>query len=179
MNSISLRRKGKVHVKPGSGGATIEHLAMVRKEAEHPGFVLSERLSEQLRSLSAEQLAQFLRSLLRDLRALAGAHRAHEPLYPGFPQQVLGLSEAQLYLNAISHYLTLRRLPRDEDARPPLLRGKATRESLAKPDLHTLFDLHVRARGMRVESPESADTVFSVSQGITPFEVDRIRAQFL
>lgn len=136
MNSIYLRRRGKVYVKPGSGGATVGQLAVVQKEAEHLGFVLSERLGEQLRSLSAEQLAQFLRSLLRDLRATTGAHRTHEPLYPGFPQQVLGLSEAQLYLNAISHYLTLRRLPPDENVRPPLLHGKSPREV----DLGTLED---------------------------------------
>ena len=136
MNSIYLRRRGKVHVKLGAGSATIEQLAVVQKEAEHLGFVLSERLSGQLRSLSAEQLAQFLRSLLRDLRALTGAHRTHEPLYPGFPQQVLGLSEAQLYLNAVSHYLTLQRLPREENDRPPLLHGKAPREI----DLGTLED---------------------------------------
>ena len=51
--------------------------------------------------------------------------------------------------------------------------------SLVKTDLHTLFSLHARARGEVVQSAHEAQTVFSVRQGITPFDVDRIRAEFL
>ncbi|MCW1244531.1 TerD family protein [Pseudomonas sp. SAICEU22] len=48
-----------------------------------------------------------------------------------------------------------------------------------RPDLETLFDLHVRARGERVASPEQAQAVFSPHQGVTPFDTDLIRAAFL
>jgi hypothetical protein len=48
-----------------------------------------------------------------------------------------------------------------------------------RPDLETLFDLHVRARGERVASPEQAQAVFSPHQGVTPFDTDLIRAEFL
>lgn len=51
--------------------------------------------------------------------------------------------------------------------------------SLVKPDLHTLFMLHARARGQVVAQADAADTVFGVHQGITPFALDRIRAEFL
>lgn len=51
--------------------------------------------------------------------------------------------------------------------------------SIAKPDLHTLFALHVRARGTMGASPADAETVFSPEAGITPMDVDRIRAEFL
>lgn len=51
--------------------------------------------------------------------------------------------------------------------------------SIAKPDLHTLFALHIRARGSQAASPEVAETVFSPEAGITPMDVDRIRADFL
>lgn len=127
MNDIYLRRRGKVYVKPGDGGATIEHLAVVQKEAEQFGFVLSEPLIARLGSLSVDQLSQFLRTLIADLRAMTGAHRPHRPLYPGFPEQVLRLSDAQLYLNAIWHYIALRRLPDETGQRRPLLHGKAPR----------------------------------------------------
>ncbi|SEK15658.1 MULTISPECIES: TerD family protein [unclassified Variovorax] len=55
---------------------------------------------------------------------------------------------------------------------------------LARPDLHTLFTLHARARarGTLVEEaggPGEGDTVFGVHQGITPFDMDRIRADFM
>jgi hypothetical protein len=51
--------------------------------------------------------------------------------------------------------------------------------SIAKPDLHTLFSLHIRARGSRATSQDVADTVFSTTAGVTPMDVDRIRAEFL
>ncbi len=50
---------------------------------------------------------------------------------------------------------------------------------LTRPDLYTLFALHVQARGQQVEAAGEADTVFGVHQGITPFDLDRIRAEFM
>jgi hypothetical protein len=54
-----------------------------------------------------------------------------------------------------------------------------TLAQLRKPDLHTLFDLHIRARGQQAASLTEADTVFAVEQGITPFDLDHIKADFL
>ncbi|CAB5723447.1 Uncharacterised protein [Delftia tsuruhatensis] len=48
-----------------------------------------------------------------------------------------------------------------------------------RPDLETLFDLHARARGERVDEAGQAQTVFAPHQGVTPLEVDVIRARFL
>lgn len=50
---------------------------------------------------------------------------------------------------------------------------------LRKPTLHRLFALHTKARGTRVESPADADTVFSVKEGVTPFDSNRITAEYL
>jgi hypothetical protein len=50
---------------------------------------------------------------------------------------------------------------------------------LRKTDLHTLFGLHVRARGEEVPNGEAADSVFAVDRGVTPFDLDRIAAEFM
>jgi len=50
---------------------------------------------------------------------------------------------------------------------------------LSKTDLRTLFDLHVRARGKSVATPDQAETVFAVDKGVTPFDLDRISADFM
>ncbi|WP_425615741.1 TerD family protein [Anatilimnocola sp. NA78] len=50
---------------------------------------------------------------------------------------------------------------------------------LVKPNLHALLSLHAQARGQLVTDAAEADTVFSVEQGITPFDFDRIAADFL
>jgi hypothetical protein len=49
---------------------------------------------------------------------------------------------------------------------------------LKKPSLYDLFVLHAAARGERVNSPEEADTVFSVEAG-TPFRQEEITSQYL
>lgn len=54
-----------------------------------------------------------------------------------------------------------------------------TLAQLRKPDLHTLFDLHIRARGHHAANLREADTVFAVEHGITPFDLDHIKADFL
>lgn len=54
-----------------------------------------------------------------------------------------------------------------------------TLAELRKPDLHTLFDLHIRARGQQTANLADADTVFATDQGITPFDLDQINADFL
>jgi hypothetical protein len=50
---------------------------------------------------------------------------------------------------------------------------------LRKTDLYTLFALHVRARGSEVPTANAAKTVFAVDRGVTPFDLDRIAADFL
>jgi hypothetical protein len=50
---------------------------------------------------------------------------------------------------------------------------------LVKPDLHTLFGLHIAARGQPAASPDEADSLFAVDRGVTPFDVARIAAEYL
>jgi hypothetical protein len=59
--------------------------------------------------------------------------------------------------------------------------GKAI-TGLIKPTLYDLFDMHAEARGTGRcgESTRSeADTVFSLHEGITPFDADRIMSEFM
>jgi hypothetical protein len=56
--------------------------------------------------------------------------------------------------------------------------GKAF-TNLVKPNLYDLFTLHVAARGTLTDNIETADNVFSVEKGITPFDIEIIMAEFL
>lgn len=48
-----------------------------------------------------------------------------------------------------------------------------------KPNLYQLFEMHAKARGVITENKENADTVFSISGGITPFDVNIINSKYL
>ena len=59
------------------------------------------------------------------------------------------------------------------------LMGKSIAE-LVKPNLYDLFELHFEARGEElVDDPKDADTVFSLTEGITPFDIETIMGQYL
>jgi hypothetical protein len=49
---------------------------------------------------------------------------------------------------------------------------------LNRPNLHDLFSMHADARGKR-SAREDADTVFSLHDGVTPFDTDKILSEFL
>jgi hypothetical protein len=52
--------------------------------------------------------------------------------------------------------------------------------TMNKVDLHDLFSMHVQGRGGKlVDKREEADTIFSVEEGVTPFDVDKIMAEYL
>lgn len=111
MNSIYLRRRHRVYVKEGADRVPETHLAALQKNVEALGFVLSQPLMERVQTLSAERLSSFYKAFIKDLREMTGSHREFKPMYPNFPDQVMEMSAARLYLNAILHYLT-NELPR-------------------------------------------------------------------
>ncbi|SFR88368.1 Stress response protein SCP2 [Mitsuaria sp. PDC51] len=127
MHAIFVRRRSKLHVAAGEGAATSTQLATLQKELTGLGYVMSEALSARLATLDASRLASVSRDLLRELHQLTGAHQAHRPFYPGFPDQVMAASDAELFLNAIHHYLTHSRLPDDEPRREAALEGQRPR----------------------------------------------------
>ena len=51
--------------------------------------------------------------------------------------------------------------------------------NMSKPNLYDLIDLHIRARGLRVDNKEDADVIFDVSDGITPFDLDVFMSEYL
>lgn len=51
--------------------------------------------------------------------------------------------------------------------------------NIVKPNLYDLFGLHGKARGRLVSEKDEAETVFSLEEEITPFEIEQILAEFL
>ena len=123
INTVYLRRANKLIVNQGQGPELLPatYLATAMKNIEHLGYMFSHQLMRAVRTLSREQFEAFYHQLVSDLRVLTGAHVDYKPMYPGFPMQVMEQDDAELYLNAMYHYLTLD-LPVYGDAdRPPLL----------------------------------------------------------
>ena len=106
--TIYLRRRHKITL-PRSEAAEplpLDFVAGAAKNFEALGFALSQPLIEALRTLSREQFVDLYKRLIHDLRKIKGAHHTFKPMYPNFPAQVMEMSEAHLYFNAIVHYWT-------------------------------------------------------------------------
>jgi hypothetical protein len=113
MNALYLRRRSKVMLPEGAGATPLNVIASLQKNIESLGFLLAEDVVEGLKRMSPIQVDAFYQRLVKDLRAMVGAHRPFKPMYPNFPAQVMEMTEAELYFNAILHYWTLK-LPETE-----------------------------------------------------------------
>lgn len=120
-NVIYLRRNRKVIVQPGRHVLPDKYMATALKNIEYLGFTFSRPLMEVLRTLSIEEFTAFYHQLVADLKSLLGANVNFKPMYPNFPEQVMLLSQVELYLNAIYHYLTLELPEHEALERLPLL----------------------------------------------------------
>jgi hypothetical protein len=109
-NTLYLRRCRLVWLAQGEHHLPENVVAALLKNIESLGWTLSPAVLERLQTLSSDELTTFYAELVEGLRALVGAHREWKPLYPNFPQQVMEMPEARLYVNAIVHYLSNRRL---------------------------------------------------------------------
>ena len=120
MNTIYLRRKTKIIISQGDGQQPQNVVAALLKNLEAFGYTLSKEVVERVETLSDEQLETFYLQLVNDLKTMLGAHRTFKPMYPNFPQQVMEMSQAQLYFNAIIHYWTGLRPVTEKKTRLPL-----------------------------------------------------------
>ena len=89
---------------------------------------MSRELANNLRTLKAEELEIFHNRLIGQLREMTGDHRRLEPFHPNFPSEVRTMPEAELYLNALYHYLTLEPNSREASPRPELLERSDIRQ---------------------------------------------------
>ena len=63
-----------------------------------------------------------------------------------------------------------------ENSLSKMVKAMAT---LSKPTLYDLFEMHAEARGTLVKDKAKADTVFSLYEGVTPFDTDKILSEYL
>ena len=104
LNSIYLRRKSKLILPSSDRQLGAANLATILKNIESLGYTFSPQLIDRLSTLSEPEASLFYSQLVTDLKQALGVVE-YAPMYPNFPAQVMEMAEAELYLNAITHYL--------------------------------------------------------------------------
>ncbi len=70
------------------------------------GYVLDQKAIEALSSASREDIIQFHNEVIDYLKVATGSTRNFKPFWKGFPEQVMEMSEHDLWLHQIVHYLS-------------------------------------------------------------------------
>ncbi len=105
INSILLRRRNKLLLTEGSDSLPAEYAATFLKNIEPLGYTFSPEAIRVLLTQNETELKALQAGVVQALKTSLGAHVEHEPMYPNFPEQVMDASDAELYINAIMHYL--------------------------------------------------------------------------
>jgi len=106
MNEIYLSKKCKLVIRPRHSTNSIQHLATLLKNLECLGYTLSVEVLDILKTYSPDRLERFQNDLVTVLKSMLGADVKYNPMYPNFPEQVMEMDSAELYFNAIMHYIT-------------------------------------------------------------------------
>jgi hypothetical protein len=163
-NEMYLRRQSKVWVAPGVANLSPEVPAALSKNIEPLGFVLSPALAQRLQTLSIAELTAFYGELVDALRKMVGAHRLWKPMYSNFPQQVMEASQAELYINAIIHYVTGALPHFEKKARLPLFEKTKPRVvELGSPEEFEQIFTHLAAAKTSLSGGDKEDAAWFVA----------------
>ncbi len=105
-NEICVRRCQKVLIDFPASSRAVENteLASFVKNLESVGYTPSEDLIKACSTLSLADLTTVNNDVMQSLHKAVGADRDFKPMYPNFPEQVMNMSDAQLFWNALLHY---------------------------------------------------------------------------
>jgi len=107
INSILIRRSNAICIPTGEPNTLPKEVAAAfNRNLEGLGYTLSQNALVALSTCTVEQVAKLMDEVLPILQALRGVKK-YEPMYPNFPTQVMEASDAELYINATIHYLTV------------------------------------------------------------------------
>ena len=129
-NAIYLRRKNKMMISNGDAinEALTPAVMSMAHDASQLGYLFDMDLVDALRTLREGDLKAIHTELIGNLKKMVGAHVKYEPMYPNFPTQVMEASDAELWINAMMHYLGdaigARIMPVYEEEARPLLDEK-------------------------------------------------------
>lgn len=86
-------------------GVDNRNMAMnVQAELMHFGFMLNEDALKQLGYADAADIKDFSNEIISYLKKITGGERNYKPIYPGFPEQVMEMSERELWINQLIGY---------------------------------------------------------------------------
>lgn len=101
-NTIQFR-KGFVNL-PAAGENNAEMAMTIAAELMQFGYMLAPEAITHLAQATRKHLVDFHQEILTFLKEMTGANRNYRPFWQGFPEQVMTMSERELWLHQIIYY---------------------------------------------------------------------------
>jgi hypothetical protein len=170
LNSILIRRRRSVHLMAGCNDLPASLVGTILHNLATYGYTLHPDVVYRLRTLAEADAEQFHAEVISAVRELVGANQTYQPMYPNFPKQVMEASEAELYINAIMHYLGdwlgIRILPDYKiEERPPLFEETepVVLGLMEEEDIHKMFS-NLMASRTSISQTDQADLRWYVGE---------------
>ena len=126
LNEILIRRKNLIILPATTPSKGVGHnsssiIGSILRNIEPYGFTFSPSVINELKEYSPETLIDWFTQVVEPvMKNITGANHKWSCMYPNFPQQVMDASEAELYINALVHYLTFGEVLPDYEAKTRL-----------------------------------------------------------
>lgn len=98
-------RNGFVNL-PSSKSANYQMAMSVTAELMQFGYILEQSAITNLSSASKEDIINFHNEIIVYLKHMTGSNRNYQAFYSGFPTQVMEMSDCELWVNQIVHYIS-------------------------------------------------------------------------
>lgn len=111
INELLLRRKNLI-ILPTTPFEGVCHnsssiIGSILRNMESYGYIFSSSVITKLKEYSPEIITNwYMQVVLPIMKKITGDDHTYNCMYPNFPQQVMDASNAELYINALVHYLT-------------------------------------------------------------------------
>lgn len=126
------------------------------------GYILSPNAIGILETASSEDITKFHNEIITYLKEATGSKHTHRAFWPGFPQQVMDMSECELWIHQIVHYMSNGAyLPND------LTKARPTAFEHPK---YTVIDAGTEDKFLNIFTD-----LVSVNQSLTPDYLDMIK----
>jgi len=91
---------------PDHNSDNVQLAASLQAELMNLGFILEETAYKAACRSSKEWISDFYAEIIPSIKKKLGGHRAYKPFYRNFPTQVMEMSDLELFLNAVTHYMS-------------------------------------------------------------------------
>ena len=104
MKNLIQFKKGFINLNTDKSNSNKREAMSVNSELMQFGFMLDQEAIKQLSKASIYDITIFKNEIVEYLIDMTGSKHSYRSFWPGFPKQVMEMSEYDLWFNQILHY---------------------------------------------------------------------------